>query len=133
MLDGGDGNDTIITGQGDDLLIGGAGVDLVDYSSFSTGVEINLASGIALSVASSLDVLVGFSQVMGGSGGDLLNGGDGIDGLSGAGGNDLLIDTLRLTVMFGGDDTLDSAGSLGTGNLRGGVSMLTLLARRLPS
>lgn len=130
ILNGGDGNDSMFGDAGDDTLLGGAGadtmdggsgIDTVDYSSTSTAVVVNLATGIGGGSSSSHsngDRYSNIENVIGGSGADTITGNGEANHLSGGGGNDQI---------FGGDgdDTLDG----GTGNdiLEGGAGNDLLL------
>ena len=109
-LDGGAGHDQIDGRAGDDDLDGGAGTDTVDFSSAKARVSVNLALQRALGAGT--DALLGFENVRGGSGPDLLagdgvanrlDGGPGNDVLRGKGADDALIGA-------GGSDTVDYSG-----------------------
>lgn len=119
-IDGGAGNDTLIGGLGNDTLNGGAGIDLVDYSTRSTSLNINLNNALNNAIVSpdEVDTLIGIENIRGGSGNDtifgdgndnLIEGGNGNDALSGGGGNDTLIGGAGNDTLDGGDgnDTLD--------------------------
>ncbi len=72
-IDGGAGNDTIRGGAGGDTLIGGAGTnDVLDYSTDTSGVTINMAAQTAAGTGSEAegDIISGFESVIGGSGDD---------------------------------------------------------------
>src|SRR5262249_48268615 len=78
-------------------LDGGGGVNALDYSAWTTGVVVNLATGQATGVGGRLSRV---GNVLGGAGADTLTGdggnnvligGGGADGLDGGGGEDLLI------------------------------------------
>ena len=98
---------------GFDSIRGGGGRNILDYSLLSTGVVVNLQTGIATGAQH----VAGFQIVVGGSGNDVLTGngsgnvllgGAGNDTLTGGGGRDLLVggsgaDTLR---SDGGQDIL---------------------------
>lgn len=142
---GGDGDDKLVGGTGADKLDGGIGQDTADYSTSTTGVEINLAAGTAgaggeaqgdtfisienltgsafgdtLTGNTSRNILTGGNGndiLDGGAADDVLNGGDGADSLLGGGGNDEIIGGK-------GDDTLD--GEAGSDTLNGGVGNDTL-------
>lgn len=94
-LNGLNGDDTLRGGPGADVLAGGGGSDTADYSDFTTGVTVNLATA----TSSDGDVFSGVENATGGSGNDfltgddnnnILRGGPGQDAVSGAGGNDWL-------------------------------------------
>ncbi|WP_158511053.1 beta strand repeat-containing protein [Azospirillum thiophilum] len=99
-LRGAGGNDTLIGGAGADTLDGGDGFDIVDYSTSSAGVVIDLQSGVSLNGDAQGDVLNGvegiigsanFDDLYGTSANNLLVGGGGDDWLRGRGGADTLI------------------------------------------
>jgi Ca2+-binding RTX toxin-like protein len=123
-LRGGDGNDTIRSGGGMDSLDGGAGVDTLDFSSASSDLTVDLSLGQA-SVDNDTSQVTNFEVVLGGSGNDTLigsssdetlRGGDGNDDLSGGGGNDLLDGGAGDDGYFyeGGDVTLTDSGGQDT-------------------
>jgi Ca2+-binding RTX toxin-like protein len=85
-------------GRGGDDLITGNGATRAEYSSAATGVDVNLATGIARSVlpggdpSVGQDTLIGVTEVRGSSFADVLTGGnlasDGFESFDGRGGND---------------------------------------------
>ena len=86
MLDGGAGNDTLDGGDGSDL------VSYVSDAQFggTAGVNVNLATGIAIDGFGNTDTLISIEGVSGSNAADTLVGSDGIDILFGLGGNDFL-------------------------------------------
>ena len=120
VLNGGDGDDLLIGGRGDDALNGGAGHDIADYTDATSGITLNLATGVA-SGGGGADTLSGVEEVRGTAHADtitgdananILRGGGGVDTLNGGGGNDQL---------FGGapgegGGAADIVKSLGTAN-----------------
>jgi hypothetical protein len=111
-IEGGEGQDTILGGAGADSLDGGAGdADELSYAGTTTGVTVNLATGLGIGGDAQGDSLSGFEAVRGGSGDDSLVGGDGADTLHGSLGDD--------TLEGGeGDDRL--VGGAGANRLLGG-------------
>ena len=111
VLRGGDGNDVLQGGLGADTIYGGAGVDSVTFASATSGVGLNMATGVHTGEAAGDFitevegfVLTGFADTFNGAGGgeyvvlgagadqafgnagdDYLSGGDGDDVLSGGG------------------------------------------------
>lgn len=88
-LSGAGGNDVLVGGSGNDRLDGGTGIDTADYGGTTSGVTVNLFSGVATGEGS--DTLIGIENLIGGSGDDFvtaslaankLEGGSGIDTLS---------------------------------------------------
>ena len=129
-LDGGDGGDTLLGfagndilygGDGDDSLNGGGDTDTVTYASTTTGVDVDLGTGMSSGDEVGTDTLANIEAVIGGSGDDTLTGSTGIaETLGGGAGNDTL-DGL------GGNDTLDDGdggdtaeGGAGDDTLSGG-------------
>lgn len=105
LIDGGDGNDTIVGSAGDDVVVGGAGADLLsggdgtDTLSYenASGVSVDLAAGTGAGSEAAGDQLNGFENVIGSdqadtligdAGGNLLSGGEGDDSLAGGDGDD---------------------------------------------
>ncbi|MCX7256577.1 MAG: calcium-binding protein, partial [Polaromonas sp.] len=66
---------------GDDYIDGRGGFDVVRYSSATTQVIVNLATGLATG-AMGTDTLVGIEGVRGGSGDDILTGGNALNGVT---------------------------------------------------
>jgi len=113
------GDDTILGLQGQDIICGGAGVDTVSYAGQSAPArayvgEIDPQSGVSDLIAADVENLTG------GSGPDLLIGGDGATRLEGGGGDDVLNGGPGPDALFGGggDDTL--VGDDGNDALYGG-------------
>ena len=122
MLSGGAGDDLLIGGPGRNRLDGGAGIDTASYADATQGVQVNLATGQALSQTSSGrqfldDTLVNIENVVatvyadflsGDANDNALDGGSGRDELQGGGGNDRLDGANGDDRLFGeaGDDTL---------------------------
>jgi Ca2+-binding RTX toxin-like protein len=113
-LDGGPGDDVLDGGLGPDELIGGAGFDVADYSGHSVGVLLDFDSETGDDGAAGEGDTIGttFEALVGGSGGDVLNGNDGANDLYGGPGVDQLEGR-------GGDDLLN--GGTGADSLSGGA------------
>ena len=121
FLDGGAGNDTLVGGEGADTLDGGTGEDVADYRASTSGVTVDLATGIVTGGHAQGDVIRNVERVTG-SGhddyltgdavGNLLRGRAGADRLDGGGGADRLSGGV-------GDDTL--VGGEGADTLAGGA------------
>ena len=135
-LDGRGGADTILAGAGDDTLDGGPGndsldggsgtdSDMVDYTSSSGGVTVNLGTEAA-SGAAGIDILVGFEDLRGSGFADALTGNTFNNYIAGAAGNDRLDGGLGDDYLDGGADSdmLDYANAAGgvTVNLGSGVA-----------
>ena len=119
--------DTVFGGGGDDvfnvrldtandIFAGGSGTDTISFMEEMQGIEFSLGDGILSYIGDDalqhIDVVVGFENVYGGSGDDILtgdsgdnvlkgNGGD--DHLTGGGGNDTLYDGTGADILTGGD------------------------------
>ncbi len=109
-LDGGTGQDRIEGRGGDDDLDGGAGTDTVDFSSSTRRVRVNLVQQRAAGAGT--DALLGFEDVRGGRGADLLTG-DGIaNRVDGGPGHDVLRGKGADDALIGGrgTDTVDYSG-----------------------
>jgi len=112
------GNDTLVGGGGADALIGGGGTDTADYSASTSGVTVNLATGVGSGGDAAGDTLTGIENLTGsayaddlrGDGGDnILTGSDGNDYLSGGAGNDQHYGGAGTDTLIGGagNDLLD--------------------------
>ncbi len=129
------GDDWLVTGAGNNFADGGVGSDTLDYSASPSGVTINLNAGSGLNGYGGADNfgfvenIVGSSLsdfFMGGSGDNILRGGNGDDTLIGLGGNNILdgglgIDTLdysaapsAVTINLGSGSGLNGSGGADT-------------------
>ncbi len=108
-LDGGDGNDTLAGGSGSDLLYGGDGFDFLDYSTSTSGVSVNLATGAVASGDAAGDTILGFEGVIGSGSNDTLTGNAGANAFYGGAGNDLMVGGGGADSFYGGtgNDTVD--------------------------
>lgn len=137
VIFGGDGNDIIEGGDGIDNLDGGAGVDTIDFSSYSTGVLLDLSGQNSAQTSSSqsatapLDQFDNFENATGSAHNDELKGDAGDNILSGLAGDDVFIATEGADVILGGlgSDTLNfndsTAGiqvDLSNGSFSGGLA-----------
>lgn len=121
-LHGEGGNDVVHGYDGDDVLDGGPGGDRVfftelccDYSYDSGGVRVNLTKGTA-KAADGSDQVMGFEEIYGSKGADVLIGSgrgevlyglDGNDELDGRGGADTLVPDDDFENPAGNDDVVD--------------------------
>ncbi|WP_279626452.1 polymorphic toxin-type HINT domain-containing protein, partial [Polycladidibacter hongkongensis] len=116
VLSGGKGNDTLAGAEGADALIGGEGDDRADYSTSTSAVVADLASGRGSSgdaagdTYSGVEGLIGSAfddSLKGDAGNNRLQGNHGDDVLSGRAGNDRLDGGAGTDVLLGGtgDDT----------------------------
>ena len=89
VFDGSAGNDYVYGSQGSDSLAGGAGIDTIDYSQSEVGVNINLATVIAVK-GNGTDTISGFEYVIGSSHDDTIRGTAASDTLVGGAGDDYI-------------------------------------------
>ena len=87
-LDGGSGDDLLDGGVGIDKLIGGAGNDNASYSNSTSGVTVNLFTGLGLGGDAQGDTLATIENVTGSAYNDFLTGDDNSNTLIGNGGDD---------------------------------------------
>ncbi|MBZ6076438.1 hypothetical protein K9B37_09065 [Microvirga sp. WGZ8] len=120
VIEAGSGNDIVYGGAGADSLNGGAGNDTLSYFDAQGGVTVKLWANSASGDIAQGDVISGFENVSGGSGGDWLEGDNNDNILDGCGGGDLLIGFGGNDLLFGreGNDTLIA--DWGTDILEGG-------------
>src|SRR5262245_8848841 len=116
MLFGGGGADTLRGHFGDDTLEGGAGADVIagshgvdtaSYATSSSGVEVNLATGLAAGGHAQGDVLSGIENLTGSAFGDRLTGSGGDNVILGGNGGDTIRAGAGVDIVWGGtgDDT----------------------------
>ncbi len=121
----GDGNDTLTGGAGADALDGGLGTDTVGYSTSSTGVTVNLATGVNTGGDAAGDTFTGIENLTGSAFDDLLTGDGNANVLDGGAGNDTLVGGAGADSLIGGTgtDTADysASGSGVTVNLTTGL------------
>lgn len=153
---GGAGNDTFIfehdggkLAGGLGRIDGGAGINTLDYRNYTSGVMVNLLTGMATGFArianirnviggSGIDTLTGDAAdnvlsgnggndtLNGGAGNDILNGGTGSDTLNGDSGNDTLNGGIGNDTLNGGDDNDTLNGNEDNDTLNGGAGSDTL-------
>ncbi|MBL6954741.1 MAG: calcium-binding protein [Alphaproteobacteria bacterium] len=122
ILLGSAGDDQFRGDQGNDVIDGRGGIDRVDFVSYSNGVFVDLAAGMAQDDAGGIDSLANIENITGsrnaddlngdggsnlirGSGGnDVIDARTGDDGVTGDGGNDTIIDAGAVVVINAGDD-----------------------------
>ena len=152
LIDGGAGDDRLAGGAGDDFLVdgtgtdvveggagadriipthddaadrfdGGVGQDILDYSSSTAAVFVDVEAGLAAAESMIADAIGGFETVLGGAGNDRLSGDSADETLSGGAGDDTLDGKAGGDRLLGGegDDVIaDGSGSdiveAGSGN-----------------
>jgi Ca2+-binding RTX toxin-like protein len=119
-LEGKEGNDFIQGGLGSDELLGGDDIDTLSFEGITTGVTLTLVAGSGDATykngsATDKDIVSGFENIIGGTGGDILTGDDAVNLIMGGAGND--------TLDGGGDaDTLDGGAGIDTLSYASSVS-----------
>ena len=104
-LYGGDGNDSLAGGTGSDLIDGGAGFDTADYAASTSGVTVNLATGLGSGGDAAGDTLTGVEAVVGSTSADSLTGDGAANALYGGSGNDTLVGGGGADSLYGGTGT----------------------------
>jgi RTX calcium-binding nonapeptide repeat (4 copies) len=98
-------------------IVGGTGINTLDYSAYTTGVTVNLATGVATDLAG----IANIRNAIGGSGNDVLTGSALGSVLVGGAGNDVLTGGAGRNILVGGSgmDTLNggNAGDILIGGL----------------
>ena len=145
VIDGGLGNDTLVGGFGDDTLIGGSGDDVfvvdggedlidgglgqdtVDFSTSTSGVEVDLSLGTLIDGSGFEDQFSSIEGVVGSGFSDLLIGSSVSETLAGGFGDDTFVGGGGLDVLAGGsgEDVFEVDASLG-GTIEGGSGTDTL-------
>ena len=121
VLNGNSGNDTLIGGLGSDTLIGGGGIDTASYQNDTAGVTVDLTlSGAQSGGEAQGDILSGISNLIGGSGDDVLTGDANANVLVGGAGNDTI-------EGGGGNDTIDGGVGIDTAVFSGARSDYDLI------
>ena len=130
----GDADAETITGTiQDDVIEGGAGADILDggaegaagdtlsYEGSTSGVLINLNTGVASGGHATGDTITDFENVIGSAYDDQLRGDGGANSLTGLAGDDVLVGGISADALYGGadDDTLD--GGAGDDIIDGGA------------
>ena len=127
VLLGGAGDDTIAGGEGDDRLDGGAGRDRASFAASTGPVIAGLAAKVAFGLDSGQDVLLGFEDLEGGDGDDLLGGDGRANSVLGLGGDDRIAGLAGDDALLGGGGGDTLAGGAGSDGLAGGAGADTFL------
>ncbi|MGX7743990.1 S8 family serine peptidase [Rhodopseudomonas parapalustris] len=127
-LHGGAGADVLRGGTGADTLDGGSGVDVASYLDSTTGISINLSTGVMTGADTTGDVFLSIEGIEGSNFNDQLIGSSKADFLSGAGGDDQLTgqggsDTYSFERGDGSDSIVEGVDSTSTDHLRLGVGI----------
>uniref|UniRef100_A0AAN0NJH5 M10 family metallopeptidase C-terminal domain-containing protein n=1 Tax=Yoonia rhodophyticola TaxID=3137370 RepID=A0AAN0NJH5_9RHOB len=109
---GGAGNDYILGSTGVDFFDGGDGIDTIDFSYSSGAFTINLAASNAVFSGGTVEQVVDFENIVGGSGDNGLIGSDAANVINGMSGNDTLTggggaDYFAFGANFGTDTITD--------------------------
>ena len=119
VIQGNDGDDTIDGGEGADTMSGGNGTDVLTYANDTTGVSVDLDSGVGLYGQAQGDDLTGggFEVLIGGSGNDTLAGTSGNESISGGVGDDEIHGQGGADTLDGGlgNDLFHFSGAMGSG------------------
>ena len=116
-LIGGAGDDFIYAGYGDDSFAGGDGVDTIDFRYNSSPMTFNMTAGTALFSDGSVEAMAGFENLYGGDGNDSITGTGGANRLWGEGGDD--------TILGGaGNDTISGGAGADSLNGQGGIDTI---------
>ena len=103
-LIGGDAQDIFVLGDGagvTGLIDGGGGVNTLDYSAYTTDINVDLEAG----TASNIGGVSNIQNVTGGAGSDSLTGDGESNVLAGGAGNDILTGGLSADILDGGEGT----------------------------
>lgn len=153
-LVGGDGNDTMAGGAGADTFVGGSGLDIIDYSTSTAAVSVDLNTGLLSGGDATGDVVYGgvdgiigsafddtltgmdvestdpldtySTYIDGGAGNDLIDGRGGSDTLIGGTGNDTISGGDGNDSILAGDGTDILYAGYGDDTLYGGAGNDTL-------
>ena len=112
LLYGGAGNDVLVGGIGADRLDGGTGIDWADYSSGATsGIRVNLLTGIGQLGLAAGDTYFGIENVQGTKFADVITGNAANNVLNGGDGNDIIFGGAGSDTLVGGagNDTLSDS------------------------
>ncbi|WP_174149233.1 calcium-binding protein [Leisingera sp. ANG59] len=109
---GGSGNDTIFGSIGDDFFDGGEGDDTIDFSYSSDDFSIDLSQSKATFASGFTEQVIGFENIVGGSGNNTLIGSETDNRIDGETGNDTVAgglgaDTFVFADQFGSDRVTD--------------------------
>ena len=118
---GGDNDDLIEGGGGGDVLRGEAGDDTLSYSTDTTGVSVRLWNNTAMDGDAQGDFISGFENLQGGWGDDLLHGDGTSNEISGGAGDDYLFALAGADTIMGGDGDDSVFGAGGADDMNGGL------------
>ncbi len=102
-LDGGAGDDVLDGGAGNDTLDGGAGFDTANYAASTSGVNVNLTTGLASGSAVGSDTLTSIENITGSGFADNLTGSGGNNVIAAGAGNDTVAAGAGNDTILGGD------------------------------
>ncbi|WP_158241860.1 Hint domain-containing protein [Tabrizicola sp. TH137] len=126
--DGGDDRFVVAAGDGSDTLFGGTGNDTVDFSGFTTAVEVDYSGAGAGTIDSSAGTTTfsGMEVLQTGSGNDTIIGGLGFETVFAGAGNDQIFGGGSADSLFGGDGQDLLEGGDANDTLIGGAGIDTL-------
>ncbi|MEP2980724.1 MAG: cadherin domain-containing protein, partial [Lentilitoribacter sp.] len=118
-LNGGDGNDIMISATGNDTIDGGAGMDTVSYEGSDSAVDVNLNTDTLSGGDAEGDTLTSIENVTGSDHNDTITGDSANNTISGGDGNDTLDGGYGKDTLDGGagDDILMAGYDDGTGDI----------------
>ncbi|MEM9014542.1 MAG: hypothetical protein AAGB02_05480 [Pseudomonadota bacterium] len=111
-LNGGNGDDVIKGAGGADRINGANGFDTAGFLDATTGITVNLSTGVSSGSVAAGDQLISIERVFGSNSADTVTGSSAGESVVGFGGNDVIS-------LGGGDDTLQ--GGVGADTLTGGT------------
>jgi Ca2+-binding RTX toxin-like protein len=121
VLEGGGQNDSLFGGEGADILRGGDDFDHARYDDATSGVNVNLVTGLGLGGEAQGDRLFGIEGVVGSSFDDVLVGDDGVNFLTARGGDDVIYGGAGADVIDGGNGNDHIYGGAGIDSMTGGA------------
>ncbi|HEY9691409.1 MAG TPA: putative Ig domain-containing protein [Oculatellaceae cyanobacterium] len=114
VIYGGGGNDTITGGGGSDTIDGGVGTNTANYLTSTTGVFVDLMTGMGYIGDAENDILTNIQNLRGSNYGDVLIGDNNTNYLYGEAGKDIISGAGGTDYLYGGID--DDIINGGTGN-----------------
>ncbi|WP_454267834.1 hypothetical protein [Roseovarius sp. MBR-51] len=116
LIEGFDGNDTLIGGDGDDTIAGGDGDDNIEAGGGNDNVSASDGNDVVFGGSGNDNIGggVGNDTIDGGEGDDIIGGGFGADSITGGAGNDVVAGGADNDTLSGGDGNDSMSGSFGS-------------------